>query len=159
MEEVDEAWSPSRFRVLLAFAIVPGFAAIALASIQPLYAGLDSYLERTWRTAIVFAIFAYPLGLVIGVPTYLWLRDRVKPTPLSCSLAGAFVAGLPWAILSLLPPSADQASIGGKPTVVNGATTAYGHLLALQFIGIIALCGAVAGFLFWLIAVGRKTVR
>ncbi|MDZ4308827.1 hypothetical protein [Allopontixanthobacter sp.] len=159
MEDEKEVWAPPRWRVQLAFATVPGIAAIALAAAQPLYSGLDDYFERVWRTALVLAIFAYPLGLIFGLPTYLVLRDKVKPTSLNCTLAGALVAAAPWMIFAFLPPSADQASIGGRATVVNGTTTAYGHLVALQFVGIIALCGAVAGFLFWLIAAARRKVR
>ena len=159
MGDEDETWTPPRWRVLLAFAMVPGLAAIALATVEPFYAGLDSYFERVWRTALIFAIFAYPLGLVFGLPTYVFLRDRVTPTWLNCSLAGAFVAAAPWTIIVFLSPSADQASIGGRATVVNGTTTAYGHLVALQFVGTIALCGALAGLLFWLIAAARRKVR
>ncbi len=158
MNQEEEAHKPLWWRVLLAFAIVPGIAAIALASAQPLYEGLDSYFERVWRTSLMFAIFAYPLGLVFGLPTYGILRDRLKPTWINCTLAGACVAAAPWLFFLLLPSSAEQASIGGRATVVNGTTTAYGYLVAMQFVGVIALSGAIAGFLFWLIAAARRNV-
>ncbi|WP_375290983.1 hypothetical protein [Qipengyuania sp.] len=137
---------------------MPGIAAFTLAMFQPLYAGLDSYLERVGRTGLVFTLFAYPFGLLLGVPSYVFLRDRVKPTWLNCTFVGALVAATPWLLFALLPPSADQASIGGRATVVNGATTAYGYLIALQFAGIIALSGALAGLLFWVIATPRRNV-
>lgn len=156
MNDEDYEWAPPPRRLLLAFATVPGIGAIVLATVQPLYAGLDSYMERIWRTALMFAIFAYPSGLIFGLPAYGFLRNRVRPTWLNCTLAGAIVAAAPWLIFAFLPSAANQASIGGRATVVDGATTAYGYLVALQFVGIIALCGAVAGFMFWLIAVARR---
>lgn len=67
------------------------------------------------------------------------------------------MASAPWALITLLGPSADQASIGGKATVIDGTTTAYGWLVAAQFVGEIALFGAAAGLLFWAIAAsGRR---
>lgn len=159
MDRTDEIWAPQGWRLILAFAVVPGLAAIGLAAAQPFYDGLDSYLERVWRTAFIFAIFAYPLGFAIGLPTYAFLRHRVRPTWLNCSVAGAFVAAAPWTILIMfLGSSADQASIGGRPTVVNGTRTFYGFLVDLQFVGIIALCGALSGLLFWIIAAARRNV-
>jgi lysylphosphatidylglycerol synthetase-like protein (DUF2156 family) len=159
MDHTEEGWAPARWRVLLAFALVPGLAAVGLAAAQPAYEGLDSFAERVWRTALIFSIFGYPLGWAVGIPTYVFLRHRVRPTWLNCSLASAFVAALPWAILVFLGPSADQASVGGTPTVVNGNRTLYGLLFDLQMIGIIALCGALAGLLFWAIAAARLDVR
>jgi len=158
MNQEAEARKPPWWRVLLAFATVPGIAALALATASPAYDGLDRYFERVWRTWFMFAIFAYPLGLLFGLPAYGILRNILKPTWLNCTLAGACVAAAPWLIFALLPSSADQASIGGRATVVNGTTTAYGYLVAMQFVGIIALCGAIAGFLFWLIAAARRNV-
>ena len=148
----DSPKTPPVWRIILAFALVPGIAALALATTMPLYAGLDSYFERVWRTAIVFAIVAYPVGIVIGLPTFLVLQRRVAATWLNCALTGAFVAALPWLVIVLLGPSADQASIGGRATVIDGRYTAYGLLSGLQFVGIIALAGATAGLAFWVVA-------
>jgi hypothetical protein len=144
--------TPPVWRIVLAFALVPGVAALALASTMPLYSGLGSYFERVWRTAIVFAIVAYPVGIIIGLPTFLVLQRRVAATWLNCALAGAFVAALPWLVIVPLGPSADQASIGGQATVIDGRYTAYGLLSGLQFVGIIAIAGATAGFAFWAVA-------
>lgn len=152
-------WSPSRCRVILAFAIVPGAAAFAMAAIEPLYAGIDSHAERIWRTALTFALFgAYPSALIFGAPTYVFLRRRIAATWINFSLAGAFVAAIPWLLVVLLGPQADQASIGNKTTVIEGSRTFYGWMSDLQLVGQIAMFGALAGLLFWaIVAAGRKT--
>ncbi|MET0588740.1 MAG: hypothetical protein ABWZ75_09475 [Novosphingobium sp.] len=150
---------PPRWRVILAFAIVPGVAALLMAGVNPGYDGLQDSFERVWRPAILFALFgAYPIALIVGIPAYLFLRERFKGTWLNCAIAGAAIAGLPWLFLTMILPSPDQASIGGKATVVDGSMTAYGWQLQLQFTGTIAIYGIAAGILFWAIAtVGTKT--
>ena len=151
---------PPRWRVLLAFTIVPGAAAFLLASIEPAYAGLEESFERVWRTAVIFAIFgAYPTAFFLGVPAYFVLRARIAGTWFNCATAGAAVAGLPWLLLVLIGPSADQASIGGRATIIDGRKTVYGWLMDLQFIGTIAFFGMAAGLLFWLIAAAGPKAR
>jgi hypothetical protein len=153
-------WSPSRWQVILAFAIVPGVAASAMAVIEPLYAGIDSHAERIWRTAITFSLLgAYPSALIFGVPTYFYLRRKIAATWVNFSLAGAFVAAMPWLLIILLGPQADQASIGNKATVIDGSRTFYGWVSDLQFVGQIAVFGALAGLLFWTITTSRKKTR
>ncbi|WJY18543.1 hypothetical protein QQS45_13160 [Alteriqipengyuania flavescens] len=154
----EEEFIPSGKSLALATLIAPAVAAILLALGQPLYSGLD-YLERVWRTAIDFAAFAYVLTLTLGVPALLLLYRRVRFNAVNCALTGAAIAALPWIILSMFGPAADTARVGGRATVLNGVRTAYGHWLELQFIGIIAIVGGVAGFLFWgiTIAIDRRT--
>ena len=140
--------------MFLAFAVVPGIAALALAFVLSPFEGIDS----VWRMAVIFALFgAYPSAVVVGLPVYGFLSQRVSPTWLNCTLAGAFVAAIPLLLLFVLAPSADQASVGGKATIVDGTTTLYGWLLNFQFVGEIALLGAGAGWLFWqIISAGRR---
>ena len=157
MAPQDEIKMLARWRVVCAFAIVPGVAALLFAFVQPLYQGLG-YVEQVWRTALVVGLVAYPLGLAIGVPAYFFLRERLEATWLNCSLAGALIAALPWTLLVMLGPSADQASIGGKATIIDGTKTLYGVLLDLQFIGTIALFGAIAGLVFWAIAAAKLKI-
>lgn len=142
-------------RVLLAFLVVPGLAALLMATFQPAYDGLESYLERVWRTAVIYGLFgAYPTALIFGVPAFIILRDRIDGTWLNCALVGAGVAAAPWLAIILLAPNADQASIGGRATVVDGARTVFGWLNDLQSVGFIAIFGVFAGLFFWLIATG-----
>lgn len=152
---------PPTWRALLALAIVPGFAAFLMATVEPSYAGLDSQYERIWRTGVIFSLFgAYPPAVVFGLPAYFILRSKVAGTWLNCAITGAAVAGLPWLLLTLFGPAADQASIGDRATVIDGTRTAYGWIVELQFIGLIAPYGAVAGLLFWVIAAaGSKRAK
>lgn len=161
MRQPLKSGNPSRLRVILAFLIVPGTAAFAMATVMPLYAGIDSLFERIWRTAINLAVFgAYPSALIFGTPTYFFLRQKLSPTWVNCSLAGAFVAAIPWFLIMILGPSADQASIGDKATVIDGSRTLYGWMSELQFVGQIGLSGALAGLLFWMIiSLGTKAAR
>ena len=150
---------PPAWRIMLAFLIVPGAAALLMASLMPAYDGIRAPLERFWRSALAFAIFgAYPTTVVLGVPAYFLLRRHFNPKVINCSLTGALVAALPWLILSSLS-NPDSASIDGRATVINGSKTAYGWLTELAFVGQIAAFGAIGGALFWLIAGsgGRST--
>lgn len=151
MSEKPTILTPPRWRVILAFALAPGLAALVAASFEPLYQGLP-YVERVLRTGLVFAIFGYAVSLIIGVPTYLALSRRVRASWLNCSLAGAVIAALPWLLLFMVVPSADHANFDGKATVVNGSRTLYGFLKELEIVGLIGLFGFVGGFIFWLVA-------
>ena len=148
----SERTAPNPLRLIAAFVFVPGLAAFVLATVQPGYAGLP-YFEAVLRSALLFAIFgAYPSTLIFGVPIYLVLRKNLRATISNCAAAGAFVAALPWFLLGVLA-SPDQASTNGRATVVDGRMTAYGWLELGQFLLILGAVGAVAGALFWLIAV------
>lgn len=69
MEASANRTYPPIWRALLAFAIVPGFAAFLMATVEPAYAGLDSPFERIWRTGVIFSLFgAYPLAVIFGLP-------------------------------------------------------------------------------------------
>ncbi len=130
-----------------------------MAALEPGYEGLQSYWERIWRTAVLFGIFgAYPTTLVFAGPAFLLLQGRLAANWINCVVAGAVIAAGPWFLLSLLGPAADEASIGERATVINGTRTAYGWLVEFQYIGEIAVFGAIGGLLFWLIATGGRNI-
>lgn len=146
-------------RVLLAFLIAPGIAALALATFQPAYGGLGHYFYRVWRTTIAYGLIgAYPSALIFGVPAFLILRNRIAGTWKNCAVVGACVAAVPWLIIILVSPNADQASVGGRATVIDGRLTVFGWLNYLQSVGFIAISGAFAGLLFWLVATGGRNL-
>ena len=146
---------PPAWRVVAAFVVAPGAAALVMAAATPLYAGLDPG-ERLWRSAATFAAFgAYPAALVLGVPACFLLRGRLAPSLVNCASAGAVIAALPWFALSLLS-GPDQASIDGRATVIDGSRTAYGWLTQATFLGGIALFGALGGAVFWLVAAAGR---
>ena len=142
---------PSIWRVILAFVVVPGAAALLMAIAMPAYEGITDPLERIWRSAVAFAVFgAYPPAFIIGLPAFFMLRRHVNAT-------GAVVAALPWLVLALISRP-DNASIDGRSTVIDGSLTAYGWLMNFYYVGQIALLGAIAGALFWFIAAaGSRT--
>ena len=141
------------WRLALAFIVVPGAAALLMAILQPLYAGLPNYWDRVFRTALVYVVVgAYPSAIVLGVPAYFLLRNRLRPTIINCTVVGAIVASLPWFVLALFS-SPDYASYGGVVTYENGGITLAGLFYGLIDIGIISIFGAAAGMLFWLITV------
>jgi len=143
---------PSIWRVILAFVVVPGAAALLMAIVMPAYEGITDPLERIWRSAVAFAVFgAYPPAFIIGLPAFFMLRRHVDATIINCAATGAVVAALPWLVLALLSRP-DNASIGGRSTVINGSLTAYGWLMNFYYVGQIALLGTIAGALFWFIA-------
>ncbi|MFN7619357.1 MAG: hypothetical protein ACK5RN_04410 [bacterium] len=144
---------PPFWRLALAFIVVPGAAALAMAIQQPLYAGLPDFWDRVFRTALINAVVgAYPAALVLGVPAYLLFKKRLRPTVLNCAAVGAVIAALPWLLLGLLS-SPDYAYSNGHVTHQNGHITLWGLFDLAVFTGWIGLLGAGAGVLFWLITV------
>ena len=151
---------PSPWRVLAAFLVVPGVMAIALAGVMVLYAGFVGGWEGFWVLARIFVLFgAYPSTVVLGVPAFFMLRKWLDATLVNCALVGATVAASPWLLLLLLPHG-DYANVGGHATVIDGKSTAYGLLVAIELLGQIALIGAFSGILFWMIAIaGTKQIE
>jgi len=94
---------PSIWRVILAFVVVPGAAALLMAIAMPAYEGITDPLERIWRSAVAFAVFgAYPPAFIIGLPAFFMLRRHVNATIINCAATGAVVAALPWLVLALI---------------------------------------------------------
>lgn len=152
---------PPLWRVALAFLIVPGVAAVLMAMVFPLYAGLPNIFERIGRTAIAYAMFgAYPPALLFGIPVYFVLRKFVSFALINCSLTGGLIAILPWILLVIFAPEADQASVNGIPTVVDGRMTAYGWLMLAKDFATVFPFGLGAGVLFWaIVAAGNRSQR
>lgn len=144
--------SPPLWRLLLGFITGPGVAVIAFSWASPLYEGLSSLSERIILTAESTAFVVYPITLIFGVPTYLCLRHRLRPSALNCILAAAGVSAFPWLLVSVLF-APDEASVGGVVTVRHHMLTLAGWFEEAKFIGGIAGLGAVAGFVFWCVVV------
>ena len=148
---------PPAWRVVLAFALAPGIAALLMATLMPAYEGLADPAERILRTAQIYSLFgAYPTAAFVGIPAFLMMRRHFAATAINCMMAGAFVAALPWILLVLLPPSATSASIGGRATVVHGKRTMWGWLSGAEVALQIAAFGAVAGLIFWAVAAAGR---
>jgi hypothetical protein len=110
-------------------------------------------VDRIFRTFVIYLVIgACPPTVLVGLPAYLILRKRLRPTPLNCVLAGAGVASLPWLLLDVVLPGADYAFDGGHITVEHGRRTLSGWLDLGTASGALALLGAFAGLVFWVIA-------
>jgi hypothetical protein len=150
---MQEAPQPPLWRVLAAFVGAPFAAALLLAWVQPAYDGLPSVVDRIFRTFLLYLIIgAFQPTVLVGLPTYLVLRRQLWPTPLNCALAGAAVASLPWLLLAFILPGAEYSVDGGHITVEHGYKTVWGWLELGTASGWLALLGAFAGLVFWVIA-------
>jgi hypothetical protein len=144
--------SPIRWRIVAAFLLAPLIAAFALACFQPLYAGLPSLSDRILRTTLLYVLFGgYPAALVLGVPAFLILRKKLRPSALNCAVTGAVVASFPWLLLGLIS-NPDYAYSNGHITHQNGAKTWWGWVDLFTSVSDIAALGGLAGVVFWAIA-------
>jgi hypothetical protein len=156
-----EAAQPPLWRVIAAFTGAPVAAALLLACAQPAFDGLPNIVDRIVRTFAMYLVFgACPPTVLVGLPTYLTLRKRLRPTPLNCAFVGAAVASLPWLLLVVLP-GADYVFDGGHITVDHGQRTLWGWLDLGAAFGALALLGGFAGLVFWVIAAAgsRRTPK
>lgn len=125
---------------------------MAFAALNPMYEGLPSLSDRILRTFPAVAIVGgYGPTLIFGLPAFLYLRRVTRPRFRIFTLAGAAVAALPWALMSLLP-AAQEASIDGRATVTHGHVTLFGLKEAAKLVSEVGLFGAIGGATFWLIA-------
>jgi hypothetical protein len=140
----------------LGFVVAPGAAAFVFSSISPLYAGLPNLSDRVLRTAEAVSWVVYPIAVILGIPLYLGLKGRVRPSAVNLAIAGAAVAATPWLALSVIA-TPDEASTGDVITVHHHLRTLVGWLEELKFVGEIALFGAFAGLMFWAcISIGNR---
>ena len=136
---------PKAWRLLLGFLLAPVLPSIFYAL---LLKGDLSLL------GLVLVIGGYVPTILIGLPLYLVLRNRVRLRVWIVMLAGGFVAVVPWVILSLLSP-ADYASLGDCVSVINGRTTWCGHVRNFELYALLFALGAVGGLVFWICAVWK----
>lgn len=131
---MDEA--PVPHRMVWAFAAAPAAGALVIALIMAAMTG--SLTAGLGMAAFGLLLVGYPAALVLGLPAWLFLRRRVRPTPLRCAAAGAAIAGLPLLVIM------------GVTMLAEGASTRdLGNLLLP--LGA-ALAGAVGGVVFWVAA-------
>lgn len=146
------------WRVVTAFMVAPTLAAFVLACYMPLYAGLPDLMDRVLRTTATFCLFyAYPVTVLLGVPSFFLLRTRVRPTILHCAFTGSAVVALPWLLLVLLSEAPDYAMVGNRVTAIDGQTTMWGWIELAKSITLIGAAGALGGAVFWIVAAAGLT--
>lgn len=95
----------------------------------------------------LLVIFGTAAGL--GLPIYLAVRRANRVSWKTAVIAGFCIGAIVPAFIALTGPGASQSSVGGVPTVVNGAYTAAGWLEVLTLVGASGLLGTVGGLVFW----------
>jgi hypothetical protein len=149
---------PSGWRLLAGFVLAPAPPALLASAIFFLLSGVPDP-ARIWEGFLVALVFfGYLPALFVGLPTYAVLRRKLRPTMLNCVVAGAFVAALPLALISVFPFARD-ASSNGEPTVVDGRPTWFGFVEAMKVVGFVAGFGALGGGVFRLVAAPRLNPR
>ena len=150
---IKERRFPPIWRVLLGFVIAPAIIAAGLGWFQPMYSPDVPLVQRVWSSTVLYLVFGgYPAAFFVGLPAYFILRYHLKANILNCVIAGAGVSALPWAVLSLLLPGPDSAYSNGHVTHVNGARTFDGWMDLIAMLSSMAVLGALAGLLFWVVA-------
>ncbi len=141
----------------MAFVCAPMLAAAALAFLFPAYDGLPDLADRVWRSFLIYWIFgALPPTVIVGIPLYLFLRSRVRPTLWACGASGAATISIPWAILTLRAMSAmEEESDGRRYYILHGNVTLLGWQRLAESLIEISLLGFVTGVIFWLIAAAK----
>lgn len=118
-------------------------AAIAAATFAGLFGGGLSFAYIAFLVAIAHAF-------VLGVPAGLVLQRMGKANLLTAIGVGFAIGAVPTALLVVLAPTGDFASVGGVPTVVEGRRTLAGWFGGLQLAGAMGACGAVGGLGAWI---------
>lgn len=101
-------------------------------------------------TFVIVAVVATCLGL----PVYLAARAARNDTPIVAAVMGFIVGAVVPAIL-VFANTPDQASVGGRATVIDGSYTLAGWMHNLAWIGFFGLLGVGGALVFWFI-VGRS---
>lgn len=125
-------------------------AACALVAASGAAAGAFALMSFDFRVFPYAFVLIAIVAAVLGLPIYGMARAAKRDSPLVACVAGFCVGAAIPAALILFGPSADQASVGGVPTVINGSYTAAGWLQNLIVVGGFGLLGTFGGFLFWL---------
>jgi len=114
--------------------------------------GLRAALSGIAAWAIVVSII---LGVVLGMPLFLFLRAKKMISLTSLSVGGAAISMSPWVLLS--DPEGITKSVVNKTVIIeNGSYTTEGIIYQTKFIAQFGLCGAISGVVFWLFV--RKLV-
>lgn len=121
---------------LVAPAVVPVVFALAIIMAEPRVTGVSAGLV----VGVFSAVFAYATTIVLGLPTYVWLRHSAIGIP-TAAWIGAAIGLL---VLSLYYVLAQPAP---------------GPLRVLMFFITSAIAGAASGAVFFGIAQPRKSVR
>ena len=140
--------SPSFERVCLGFAVAPATAAgpviaFYLAAVLPYVSSETStgLLMAPFGFGVLAGAFAYPITLVLAVPAYFLIRERIHLTPLRAALIGGAIGGLvAGGLISTVSP------------YLREGLLFRGHLSWLHLVAAGFASGALPGWVFWKLA-------
>lgn len=145
---------PSRqFIPVLAAAFLGAIAAVVPAIVLTL-----NRIEEPWNIVVVSEglvlaeltyVVALAHALVLGLPGFFLLRSKGRVGIVSCGCAGFLIGAGPFGALGFLSMLGMQnASSGGKQTVVNHVPTLAGWIEYASAVGFAGLLGLVGGVTF-----------
>ena len=147
-----------QLRRLLALSAATLLSAIVAALLTVLLTATD--IEEPWNIVVASETarlmrltFAGALGvaLVLGLPFYLFLESKRRTSAVYCALGGFLVGAFSAGVLAVIFLfGMDNASTGGRATVISGVPTLAGWLEAGQAAGLVGLFGLAGGLAFWL---------
>lgn len=109
--------------------------------------GIDSIFSDHTLTLVVISVI---IGLILGLPIYLFLNHKKLLNLLSILISGSFIAMLPWVLL-LSYGNTTERIVGQTVIIENGSYTREGIIYELKFITQFGFYGAISGLVFWLI--------
>lgn len=125
---------PKRWRLVAGFLLAPFAAALFLSAFPVIFVGPPTRDAAASLTIVLLnlprpTLVAYVMTLLIAVPVYWFLRDRVQPRLITIVLVGAGVATIPFFLLSAVR---------------------IGLLLEdVTLFALLALSGGLGGLVFW----------
>jgi uncharacterized membrane protein len=138
-------YRPNPDRVFFAFLAAPVAATVAFVLLQPT---LWSHPEALGWTSIGATVIAAGCTLVFGVPAYLLLRRRARPTLFNVTLTGG--------VLALIPAIFFSQPLWRSLTKEAWDRMPPGSMAAgLQYSALILLSGLIGGLTFWICTVWR----
>lgn len=137
---MTEPVRPSFGRLVAAFLAAPLVASLLIGMVIATASagGMGPWLPVAFGVSFGAMCVAIPTAIILGVPTYVLLRSRVRNRLPGSVIAGAVIATSVTAALLL-------AVSGGAPAGLEGGPWLLGGMAAI---------GAVAGAVFWWVAVG-----
>lgn len=130
-----------RFLIILAAIIIgAGTAAVTF-----------SFFSGEMKIFPLAFVFIAISSAVLGIPAYLVLKSAGRANWVTAAVAGFSVGAIIPAIIVLPGSVADQASVDGVPTVINGSYTWAGWTQALGFVAGFGLLGVLGAIVFFLV--------
>jgi hypothetical protein len=147
---ITRSQEPPAWRIVVGFVAAPALAAAAYSCALPACDGISNLYQRVFMTFVMCCLFgAYPTAIVFGIPTFFLLRKRLRPTLISCALAGACVAAMPWVLLTILPSPASFIQEGRHIEIVEDHKTVWWWINLAIADAQVAAVGLLGGLAFW----------